>query len=726
MIEFSKQIAEKWNIPGTLAEQVCNAYVKGDSPHYLAEYHPEFSMELTLITIWEIFDFLKEMDELSSKKKRVLNAYTKANLLTPDLEKRINYTTNTFELDDLLIPVRPNPRSRGQIAVKKGLKPLADLILAQTEESVPVEVLAEAYVGKDPSLTSVEEVVSGAKDVMAEIIAYDETVRAMAREFAFEEGYFEVTPKNKKDSAFSQYVGKSVPVHELATEELLRLFAAEEKKQVRLKLGVQLFRITELFRHHFIINPDATGFDCICETIDDSWLRLLQPIVERDVKTLFLDKALSVAGRQMTIELEKLYAAESARGPILVVDASPAKSVLFITVSGKGNLLGTTTEKKSADGTASISDRLKQFIGRYRAEMVAIIDNESAPYAESLIQQAYADSDPQPAVSRYKREGSAASRKCAWIDQEFETLLDDPMRQLYTDALQLLRPVALLTSVGMDFYSVHPMQSNMPQEYFLRIIDRIQTATQLRSGISIKEINDSPLTRLSILTAKQAQAIRAADAEGTISSKNDLLKVPGMSEVAFRNSAGFILIPGAEELLDRTVVHPDFFSWFEAISEQLTVSIETLITEPGYLSSFTTDDIEKKVFIERNLINQLMASRRFALQPTTKIRRKLKLNEVKEGAIVSGRVTNITQFGVFVNINAVCDGLIHISQLADEYVETPEQVVSVNDRVDVRILKVDIKKRRVSLSMRNLGSMAPKVRPSRGQLDNLADFFKNR
>ena len=162
------------------------------------------------------------------------------------------------------------------------------------------------------------------------------------------------------------------------------------------------------------------------------------------------------------------------------------------------------------------------------------------------------------------------------------------------------------------------------------------------------------------------------------------------------------------------------------IVEQLNVSVDTLVTEPEYLRSYVTEDFRKKIIIEKKLINQIAAARRYVLQPSAKVRRKLKLNEIKEGAVVSGRVTNITQFGVFVNIHAVCDGLIHISQLADEYVETPEQVVSVNDRVDVRILKVDIKKRRISLSMRNLGTMAPKVRPSRGQLDNLAEHFKNR
>jgi uncharacterized protein len=725
MIEFSKQISERWNIPADLAELVCTAYVKGDSPYYLGEFHPVIATELPTSLIWEIYDFLKSMDELVSKKKRAINAYIKANLISPELEKRINLTTSSFEIDDLLIPVRPNARSRGQIAVAKGLKPLAEKILAQDEEATPVEILAETYVGKDPSLKSVEDVISGVKDVLAEMFAYDETVRAMTREFAFDDGFFEVTPKNKKDPEFAGYVGRNVAVQELTNEELLRLFSGEEKKSVRLKLGVQLFRITELLRHHFITNPDSTSFDLICETIDECWMRLLQPIVERDVKIRFSERAQGWASRLLAKDLEQLIATEVSRGHLLLVDASVPKMVLFIAVSGRGELLGTTTERKTPDGKPVAGDRLKQFINRYRPAGIAVIQCEDTAFADGLLDQVLAGWEIVPEKLAYTRPAGTPA-KCEWIAREFETMLDEPMKQLYSDALQILKPVSLLAKIGTDFYSVHPLQTLLPQTLLLEIIDRIRTSRQLLDGVSIKELADSPLSRFPSVTEKQIQAVKAADAEGLINTKNDILKVPGMEEVTFRNIAGFIVIPGVESLLDRTVVHPDYFDWFTEIAQQLNVSIDTIITEPEYLRSFATDDFQKKLIIEKKLIGHISASRRFVMQPATKARRKLKLNEVAEGSVISGRVTNITPFGVFVNIHAVCDGLIHISQLADEYVETPEQVVSVNDRVDVRVLKVDIKKRRISLSMRNLGTMAPKVRPSRGQLDNLAEFFKNR
>ncbi len=260
MIEFAKQVSEKWNLSASMAGLVCDAFQKGDTPYYLAEYLPEVAVELPIAAVWEIFDFLKGMEELDSKKKRVLNALRKADQLTPSVEKRVNCTTDAFDLDDMLLPLRPNPRSRGQLAARKGLEPLADLIARQEEQSLPIEDYAEKYIGRDPSLKTTGDVIQGVKDVLAERLAYDGTIRSMVRDFAYEDGYFEITPKNRQDQRFSRYSGKEFPIAELTKEEILTLLAAEEEKTIRCRLGVQLFRITELLRHHFIHNPEFQRF----------------------------------------------------------------------------------------------------------------------------------------------------------------------------------------------------------------------------------------------------------------------------------------------------------------------------------------------------------------------------------------------------------------------------------------------------------------------------------
>jgi protein Tex len=727
MIEFSKQISEKWSISQTLAELLCNSYLKNDTPYYLAEYTTEVAVELPVSAVWEIYDFLKTMDDLSSKKKRVLNAYKKIGKCTSLLEKQINLKTNPYELDDMLIPFRPNPRSKGQLAAKKGIGPFTDLLLKQEEEQVPVEKLAEEYVGKDPSLKTADDVLQGVKEILAERFAYDDTVRSMARDFAFEDGFFDVTPKNKKDPRFISYIGKSIPLHELSQQELLILFSAEDNKEVRLKLGVQLFRVTELLRHHFITNPDFVGFDLLCATIDDSWERLLQPIIERDVKDRLRNEAEEWAVKQMTADIEKAYAKEQERGPVLCIDIYQKKSLLLLAINGQGSLLGATSEKVPADIKTFISERLRQFLVRHRPSSIVVRDTDQVPQIESMLKP-YSSLTEQPIpFIKFKDDPEKKNAsQSEWMLKKFSALLDEPMRDLYGFALKYLQPISLVTSIGPEYLTVHPFQNIVAPARCTEVISRIISDTEVRKGVLIKDITESPFVQFCCIKPGILQAIKAADTKEQFTGKNDLLKVDGMTESVFRNIAGFIVIPNGNEPLDRSLVHPDFYGLINEVSEQLTVSQDTIVSDPEILRSYATEDFVRKIYIEKKLIGQVQSAQQYFSQVTSKAKHKLKLTEIKEGSIVSGRVTNITPFGVFVNINAVCDGLIHISQLADEYVETPEQVVAINDKVDVRILKVDVKKRRISLSMKNLGNKAPHVKPTKGQLDNLAEYFKNR
>ncbi|MCX7725857.1 MAG: S1 RNA-binding domain-containing protein [Chitinispirillaceae bacterium] len=724
MIEFSKQVSEKWNIPVEIAEQVCSAYSKGDTPYYLGEYHLTISTHLITSEIWEIYDFLGEMEEISQKKKKVLSAAAKAGILSPQLEKRINLTTNPFELDDINISLRPNPRSRAQIAIKKGLKPLADLLFSQTEEKKSPQELAEEYVSKDPSLQSIEDVLAGVKDIIAEMMAYDETARAMVREFAIEDGFFEVIPKSKDQKDFNKYVGKSLPVNELSTEEILHLFVAEDKKHIRLRLSVELFRITELLRQHFITNPDSTSYDLLCETIDDCWLRLLEPIVERDGKEKIRKKCENLIKKQLVKEIEKLVNEEKRGVNSLLVDSEfSSKNILFLAVNSKGELLGTTTEKKPPENRRYVlSERLRQFLLRHKPRKIVIAKKGESQSGELIVNEIVSNWSEKPQIVFFTP--TAEHIEVEWINKKFGDLLDEEMKKMYLNMLLYLKPVTLIPEIGVDLYTVHPFQELISATDFVKIVERVIIDLNLKEGISIKEITESVITK--IIPLELVQAIRAADANGNITAKNDLIKVQGMEEVSFRNIAGFIQIPAAPSLIDRSTVHPDYFDWFNEISQSLNISIEALVNEPEYLRSYFTEEPSKKIFIEKKLIAHLSSAKKYLSQPSIKPKRKFKLTELKEGEIVSGVVTNITPFGVFVNINAVCDGLIHISQLADEYVESPEQVVSLNDRVVVRILKVDVKKRRISLSMKNLGVHAPKVRPSKGQLNSLAEHFKNR
>ena len=727
MIDCSKHISEKWDLSHELAALLCTAHEKGDSPYYLAEYDLQVSAHMDISALWEVYDYLDGMEELAAKRKRVANAYKKIGKLTPALEKRIGLVTDPHVLDDILIPLRPNPRSKGQLAAKKGIDALADLIAAQTEEVTPIEELAAAYVGKDPSLKTVDDVVQAVKDLLAERFAYDDMVRTMAREFLHDDGFFEILPKNRKDDKYGKYVDKLIPTGEFTDEELLRLFIAEDAKIIKLKLNVQLFRITELFRQHLIINPDSTSFDCICEIIDDMWLRLLHPSIEQDVKEGIRARAESWAVKQIASELSQKFVKEQSASSVFVVDMSARKEFIIAAVSASGELLGVTTEKKPGDGRSYLSERLRQFFNRHRPARILALEG-GADIPDNFVKQAsdYLGNDLE--VTRVKPDSKADPCKSDYMKQREFAILDARAMSLYGLAITYLRPISLVTRLGASYYSVHPLQTALSDEKFLSVAGRIFEHAQLVRGISIKDIADSPLSKFRCLPKELLAAIKAFDTAESVNAKNDLLQVKGMTETAFRNIAGFILIPNASDLLNRSTAHPDWLPFLERVINDLTVSRETMISTPEVLRSYSVDEPLHRIYVQKKLISQVQVAQRFAGIVSQKSKRKLKLVDVKEGAVMSGRVTNITPFGVFVNINAVCDGLIHVSQLTNDYVETPDQVVSVGDRVDVRILKVDTKKRRISLSMKNIGTVpkGPKVKPSKGQLDNLAEHFKNR
>jgi uncharacterized protein len=729
MIAFSKQIAEKWNVSSAISELICNAFEKGDMPFYLSEYSPNIAVEVSSSCLWEIYDFLDAMKELESKKKRVLNALKKAEKLTPSIERRVTLSSNEFELDDLLLPLRPNPRSRGQLAIKKGLEPLADILMRQEEQDAPVDVLAERYVGKDPSLGKASDVITGVKDVLAERFAYDDTVRTLARDFAYEDGVFEVTPKNKQDPNLARFIGKQIPVATLTKEDALLLVSSDLEKTARVKLSVQLFRITELLRHHFIQNPEFSGFDLLCEIIDECWNRLLQPIIERDVKIRLQKEAEDWAAARITPEIEKKYYEERMKGTLMIVDAAHPRFINFITLNGHGELIAATSEKKAADGKSHNYERLRQFFLRHRPVTILICDNQQAELAESMVGQIaqVTETEQPPSIIRFSPDPALPNpADSEWIKKKYDLLLDADMRRLFGVALLYIQPIMLLPAIGLSYYSVHPLQKIISRERYDKILDRIVAMSALHRGIVLKDIADSPIKHFTVATPEKLQAIRTADGKEPLSCKNDLLKVPGMSEALFRNIAGFIIFPQAEDPRDRSRVHPDHFLWLEKAGEQLNVSLDTIMNEPEILHSWSVEDYIQKAFIQKNLLDQIRVNLRFPPLSAAKIKKKFKLSELKEGSIVSGRVTNITPFGVFININAVCDGLIHISQLADEYVETPDQVVMLHDKVDVRILKVDVKKRRISLSMKNLGKPGPRVKPTQGQLTSLAEHFNAR
>ena len=727
MVKFSGFVSKKWNVSVEVATKICEHFEKGDSVYYLCDYNPSIAAEVDISLLSDIFENLSEILNLSPKKKRVSNAMSKAGDLTDSIKKRIELCTSSVELDDMLLPYRPKSRSRGQQAIDKGLAALADVIDEQEVEEGSVEDLGEKYIGTHSNLKSLDDVIAGVKDILVERYASDETVRSMVREFGLEDGYFEILPKVVKDKRFIKYRNKMTPINEFTPEEYLTLCEAEKKKQIKLKHGVQLFHINELLRQHFITNPDSIGYELICEVIDECWTRLLNQVVERDVRVRKYMDSEDWAFREIDKELLNKINEKKISGPFLAIEMCNNKHLVIVALNEKGHLLSAAKEELKGDDKKPFSNSVRQFFSRYKLKYVIIKDNENADLAVSIVNRSTNGLSGEIKVETFKAvDNIAALAHTEWM-QERCAVLEDDMKIVYALGLAYLQPLSIISQIGIQYFSIHPLQKYIDNDRLEKLLKLRITEKELHKGIPFFEIPESVLRNIKGISHDVLVNIRKEGIKRPFDSKNDILKVEGMTNLVFRNIAGYIIIPNAKNVIDRTLVHPEHYEWLNEISIELNASLESLVNDPDRLRGVVCENFAKKAFIDQKIPVQVRVGQKYLLTlKDGKQSRKLRLSELKEGSIISGRVTNITKFGVFVDINAVCDGLIHISQLADGYVETADQVVKLDDPVDVRILKIDNKKRRVSLSMKKLGSKAPKISPSHGQLSYLADHFKNR
>ncbi|MBD3241197.1 MAG: S1 RNA-binding domain-containing protein, partial [Chitinivibrionales bacterium] len=490
-----------------------------------------------------------------------------------------------------------------------------------------------------------------------------------------------------------------------------------------LRLGVQLFRITEVLRQHFIENPDAFGFDIICEAIDDSWQRLLSSAIERDIKERLGKEASTWALRSIFEELLTSAGDKEVRNLIAVGMTKDGRSVCAA-LNSEGRLLGASRDHRPL-GDKTTSDTLAKLLTRSRpTEVVAIRTEETGELVENVVRATIQESGSAAEITIIDDPcGKTGICESEWVKTKCADL-DRAMRHVYAAALIHVRPLTLVAEIGPEYFDVHPLQQIVPRDELNAVITRVATQRGLSDGVPVRDIADSVLTTLPDMPEDLPQAIRARDIAEPFGSKADLLSVKGMTERIYRNIAGYVVLPVSSYALDTTLVHPYFYEAMEDMARDLKVSTEGMIVNPDVLNAYTSGDFAWQLYVRKHVIRQLVVGQKVA-QTRQLPRRKLRLDELEEGMIVQGKVTNISPFGAFVNINAVCDGLIHISQLADSYVENPEQVVSVGDTVNVRIVKVDTKKRRISLSMKGQGQ-APRVRPSANHITNLIDHFSNR
>jgi len=721
MIEFAAFIGETWNISEEVAETICLHFSQGDSLYFITDYVPNVATQTDFDTVSEIYAFLNRQKMLAPNREKVRTILRKANIYDEDVEFKIEMSISEAELDDLAMAHRTGVRTRGALSSAKGLLPCADLIDEQ-QETGDLETIFAEYVGKDAELVSADDVKLGVIDILSERYGFDEHARIMVREFVEDEGFVEVLFK-KKTKKYDQFRDKQTFIRDLSDDDILLLRDGELKKEIKVKINAPLFQIDDLLGEYFLENHDAVGAAVILDSIHEAWTRHLQPMVEDVLKADIIVRAENRLAREIRTDLNKLVEEYITAGKqaLLMVAAYSETEIELVTVDNNGLLLRATRENVRDFGRPFISAKLKQMVEQYHPSRIAVLGNKLGAAVAGIVKLTVDSLVSSPEIITISATTKIAALLKSDFFKESTDQLDENTIKTYAYGIVTVIPVNLLIEIGSENFTIHPKQTLLGEEKMAEVVSELFTAASLRRGVELGKKQDELLLRTGV-TQEKLDLLRQKRKDQELNCKYDIRDLEGLTESDYHNVAGYIVFPNSDFVLDKSTVHPAEFALVESVCNEVGASPEDLCRDLTILGKFVAEDEFVGRFVAEKISEQLRAAKRF-VSLTSRPRRKLRMDEVKIDAILEGRVTNIAAFGVFVDINAMSDGLVHISELTNEYVESADQVVRVGDAVKVKVIEVDTKKRRIPLSMKRAGNVTMRVRASRTQLNDLADFF---
>lgn len=720
---FASYIGDRWGIPFEVADAICGHYEQNDSLFFITDYVPRIVTRVDFDTVAEICRFLDLQKELKPVRERVRNVLKKADRYNDEAEANIDLSISAVELDDLAIAFRANVRTRGQVALSRGLGELADLLLGDFRGSV--EEAAQKYCNDQEELKTVEEVLAGVADILSERFGYDEHARIVSREFAEDEGHVEVSVK-KKNKKYDSLKDRPIPYNELSDAEILFLRDAEEKKDIKIKISVPLFHVMELLRQDFLKHPDSHSADIVLNSLAEAWSRLLQPMVEDAVKDQLFRTAQDRLIREISPELRSQIKERVAMGKqtVLVVAGYSEESIELVAVDNEGQLLRATTEQLRAFGKAFSSAKIKQLVDLYRPTKIVVLKNEFGENALAIVNATIAHMPVSPAVIDVPASKKTTSVLRSTFLKSQSKGLSETILKTYALGVVTIGPLAIVRELGgIGLTLKDDKQDVIPEEILSLLVDCYYTGAMLAGGVEIGRKGDDILLKVGI-SQEILETLRSERKAGHLFCKSDLASLPCINECLYNNLAGYVVFSDAQSILDKSTVHPEEFDVVFSICEELDMTPDELVKNSARLETYTCEDSEMESFVRERLFCQLRTAQRYQ-SLSTRGSRRMGWNEIRSNTIVEGKVTNIADFGVFVDINAISDGLVHISELAGEYVESADQVVHVGERVRVKILEVDRKKKRISLSMRQADNGGRRVRASQNQIADLANYFSN-
>lgn len=711
-MDILKILADEFKIRLNQVENTVKLIDEGNTIPFIARYRKEMTGSLDDVVLRELNDRLAYLRNLEDKREQVRNLIAEQEKLTDEINAALDKAVTVTEIDDIYRPFRPKRRTRATIAKEKGLEPFANEIMMQLTKE-PVDKIALKYLNEEKEVNTVEDAVNGAKDIIAEMISDDADYRALIRKLTHNEGFIASKAIDEEiESVYEMYYDYSEPVKKIAGHRVLAVNRGEKEKVLNVKLEAPVENILKTLEKKIIRDNIYTN-EVIKEAIEDSYKRLIAPAVEREIRNDITEKAEESAIKVFGENLKQLLLQPPIKDKtVLALDPGFRTGCKVAVVDGIGKVLDTGViypvppHNKVEQAEKIITD----MINKHNVDIIAIgngtASRETEMFAVNLIKKL-----KREILYIIVNEAGASVYSASKLGSEEFPDFDVALRSAVSLGRRLQDPLAELVKIEPKSIGVGQYQHDMNQKRLNEALGGVVESCVNSVGVDLNTASPSLLSYVSGINGTIAKNILAyREEKGKFKNRKELLKVAKLGPKAFEQCAGFLRITDGDNILDNTGVHPESYKVAEGLIKKCGFGsddikkggVKGIGKIAGNLESLAKE-LNVGVPTLQDIIKELEKPGRDPRDEMPKPILKsdvLSMEDLKEGMVLKGTVRNVIDFGVFVDIGVHQDGLVHISEICDRYIKHPLEAVSVGEIVDVRVLSVDVKRHRISLSMK--------------------------
>lgn len=693
---------------------VLNLLNEGNTVPFIARYRKEMTGSLDEVQIREIEERYAYLENLEKRKTEVIRLIDEQGKLTPELEAEITQAVKMQQVEDLYRPYKQKRRTKATIAKEKGLEPLAKWLMQLTDGEVQSE--AEKYIDKEKEVSSAEEALHGAHEIIAEQVSDNAKFRTWIRSYTYNKGMYVSNVKDEQadeKGVYEMYYDFAEPVHKMVSHRILATNRGEKEDILKVFFQVDEAAILAYLDRQIVKNPASPSSSFVREAYQDSYKRFIQPAIERELRNELTEKADEQAIAIFGENLRNLLLQPPLKGKVVLgFDPAYRTGCKLAVVDATGKVLAieviyphkpAAQAKREAAGPAFI-----QLINKYQVDMVAIGNGTASRESELFVAEQLKSADHKTYYAIVNEAGASVYSASEIARKEFPHLQVEE-RSAVSIARRLQDPLAELVKIDPKAVGVGQYQHDVSQKRLAEQLDFVVETAVNQVGVDVNTASPQLLQHISGLNKTTAQNIVIYREEnGEFTARTQLKKVPRLGPKAYEQAIGFLRVPGGKNILDNTGIHPESYSIAKEILTSVQLSEKELGTEEAVekLTRLSVEKLAESLSVGEETLADILAG---LTQPGRDMRDEmpapllrtdvLSMEDLKPGMELTGTVRNVIDFGAFVDIGVKQDGLVHISKLSKKFVKHPTDVVSVGDIVTVWIEQVDTKKGRISLTM---------------------------